>query len=254
MTTLARRPQSVAALCIVLESPSLAPLHLPFLADLPVADDSALRTLSTEAQPGLLHPPHVDSLSASFASTSVSDADSGNLSTVVRTGGVKSPHSVPPLSLACNGTIVSAILLANPVDSERPEQGTARLTDSNPLPLFPSPAVFGDAPTATQPSVNDHRSAFAPTPVLPPLALPSTSAVRTNRFAPPSASSPSSPRPGSADSTSTAHDGWGADEHSDSGSGSDAGADAGAGMKQRRNEPKLLQRLKDMPHVEHAHV
>ncbi|KAF8207367.1 hypothetical protein K438DRAFT_1755415 [Mycena galopus ATCC 62051] len=79
--------------------PSLASLHLPFLSDLPVTDDCALtvRRLSTEA-----HPTHVDSLSASFASISVSDA------------------------------------------------------------------VFGDAPTATQPSIKDHKSAFAPAPVLPP--------------------------------------------------------------------------------------
>ncbi|KAF8207389.1 hypothetical protein K438DRAFT_363718 [Mycena galopus ATCC 62051] len=48
--------------------PSVASLYPPFLADLPVTDDSALRTLSTAA-----HPTHVDSLAASFASTSVSD-------------------------------------------------------------------------------------------------------------------------------------------------------------------------------------
>ncbi|KAF8151077.1 hypothetical protein K438DRAFT_1943560 [Mycena galopus ATCC 62051] len=155
-------PQSLAAYLPSASSSSLetdlnlAPLRPPFLADLPVTDDSALRTLSTEAQAGSLRSPHVDS-STSFASTSVSTPSAQN---------------------------------------EVPQDSPTR----TPLPAFPSPAVFDDAPTATQTSINDHKSAFAPAPVPPPLALPSASAVRASGFPLPRASSPSSSRPGSADS------------------------------------------------------
>ncbi|KAJ7477467.1 hypothetical protein FB451DRAFT_1173017 [Mycena latifolia] len=75
-----------------------------------------------------------------------------------------------------------------------------------PLPALPSPAVFDDAPIAPAPtSIDDHTSAFAPAPLLPPLALPSASAARASGFALPGASSPSSahgstPRPGSTES------------------------------------------------------
>ncbi|KAJ7477331.1 hypothetical protein FB451DRAFT_1557154 [Mycena latifolia] len=75
-----------------------------------------------------------------------------------------------------------------------------------PLPVLPSPAVFDDVPIAPTPtSIDDHKSAFAPAPVPPPLALPSASAVRASGFALPGASSPSSahgslPRPGSTES------------------------------------------------------
>ncbi|KAF8136043.1 hypothetical protein K438DRAFT_1947242 [Mycena galopus ATCC 62051] len=160
--------------------PSLAS-HPPFLAELSVTDDSALRTLSTGAQAGSLLPLHVDS-SASFASTSVSDADSGNLST----SGVESPHPVPPLSLAYNDTIVSDV---PNLPATLAESLSSSLTLSTPS-------------AQSETSINDRKSAFAPAPVLPPLALPATSAVRASGFALPNASSPSSPRPGSADSNS----------------------------------------------------
>ncbi|KAF8147037.1 hypothetical protein K438DRAFT_1868211 [Mycena galopus ATCC 62051] len=155
-------PQSLAAYLPSASSSSLetdpnrAPLHPPFLADLPVTDDSALRTLSTEAQAGSLRSPHVDS-STFFASTSVSTPSAQN---------------------------------------EVPQDPPTR----TPLPAFPSPAVFDDAPTVTQTSINDHKSALAPAPVIPPPALPSTSAVRASGFPLPRTSSPPSPRPGSADS------------------------------------------------------
>ncbi|KAF8147027.1 hypothetical protein K438DRAFT_2027882 [Mycena galopus ATCC 62051] len=150
-------PQSVAAYLPSASSssletdPNLAPLRPPFLADLPVTDDSALRTLSTEAQAGSLFPPHVD----------------------------------------------SSLTLSTPSARDEVPQDSPTRT---PLPALPSPAVFDDAPTATQTSINDHKSAFAPAPVPPPLALPSASAVRASGFPLPRASSPSSSRPGSADS------------------------------------------------------
>ncbi|KAJ7369163.1 hypothetical protein DFH08DRAFT_1071669 [Mycena albidolilacea] len=100
-------PPSLAALGVVLESRN-RPRSSP--ADVPVTDDSALRTPSTEAQAGSLLPPRVDSLSSS-AAASVSDADSGNLSTVVHTGGTASPHPVPPLSPADSDTIIPGIPL-----------------------------------------------------------------------------------------------------------------------------------------------
>ncbi|KAF8147048.1 hypothetical protein K438DRAFT_1990016 [Mycena galopus ATCC 62051] len=195
-------PQSLAAYLPSASSssletdPNLAPLRPPFLADLPVADDSALRTLSTEAQAGSLCSPHVDS-SASFASTSFSDADSGKLSTVVRTG---------------NDTIISRVPNLPATPAESPTQLPSSLTHSTPsevpqdsptrtpLPALPSPAVFDDAPTATQTSTNDHQSSLAPAPILPPHALPSTSAVRASGFPLPGTFSPPTSRPGSADS------------------------------------------------------
>ncbi|KAJ6517076.1 hypothetical protein DFH09DRAFT_1099141 [Mycena vulgaris] len=79
-------PQGVAA-------SDLTPTRPPF-----ATPDRASTNLNTEAQAGSVGPPHLDS-----SSPSAPNADLGNLSTLVHTGGPASLHPVTPARLALRG-------------------------------------------------------------------------------------------------------------------------------------------------------
>ncbi|KAJ7821457.1 hypothetical protein B0H14DRAFT_3733856 [Mycena olivaceomarginata] len=124
-----------------------AKTYLPpsLAAYLPSASFLNLETDPDLAPPTLARnfPLRVDSLSSSSAAASASDADSGNLSTVVHTGSTASPHPVPPLSPADSHTIIRGVpLCLRPAQSEGPP------VPQNSL-VTPSPGVSTSAPTCT---------------------------------------------------------------------------------------------------------